>query len=213
MIWEGLHKDLVVTDLDAVSAEEVFQKLGGKLVETGYCKESYIEALITREKSFPTGINMGEVGIAMPHTDREHVNKSGVAIARLKKPVKFLQMGTLDVEVQARIIFMLAVEDPDAHLETLIVLDGSTGQNALEQARQFSNVTKIDGIILTKLDGTAKGGIAIAIQSELSVPVKYIGVGEHIDDLQKFDPESYVNALFADMDTRSDVEILIPDER
>ncbi len=79
-------------------------------------------------------------------------------------------------------------EDPDAHLETLIVLDGSTGQNALEQARQFSNVTKIDGIILTKLDGTAKGGIAIAIQSELSVPVKYIGVGEHIDDLQKFDP-------------------------
>ncbi len=100
----------------------------------------------------------------------------------------------------------------DAHLETLIVLDGSTGQNALEQARQFSTVTKIDGIILTKLDGTAKGGIAIAIQSELSVPVKYIGVGEQIDDLQKFDPESYVNALFADMDTRSDIEILVPDE-
>ncbi len=100
----------------------------------------------------------------------------------------------------------------EAHLETLIVLDGSTGQNALEQARQFSTVTKIDGIILTKLDGTAKGGIAIAIQSELSVPVKYIGVGEQIDDLQKFDPESYVNALFADMDTRSDIEILVPDE-
>ena len=100
----------------------------------------------------------------------------------------------------------------EAHLETLIVLDGSTGQNALEQARQFSTVTKIDGIILTKLDGTAKGGIAIAIQSELSVPVKYIGVGEQIDDLQKFDPESYVNALFAGMDTRSDIEILVPDE-
>ena len=100
----------------------------------------------------------------------------------------------------------------DAHLETLIVLDGSTGQNALEQARQFSNVTKIDGIILTKLDGTAKGGIAIAIQSELNVPVKYIGVGEQIDDLQKFNPESYVNALFADMDTRTDVEILISED-
>lgn len=100
----------------------------------------------------------------------------------------------------------------EAHLETLIVLDGSTGQNALEQARQFSTVTKIDGIILTKLDGTAKGGIAIAIQSEVSVPVKNIGVGEQIDDLQKFDPESYVNALFADMDTRSDIEILVPDE-
>ena len=87
-------------------------------------------------------------------------------------------------------------EDPDAHLETLIVLDGSTGQNALEQARQFSNVTKIDGIILTKLDGTAKGGIAIAIQSELNVPVKYIGIGEQMDDLQKFDPDEFVNALF-----------------
>lgn len=103
-------------------------------------------------------------------------------------------------------------EYADAHLETLIVLDGSTGQNALEQARQFSNVTEIDGIILTKLDGTAKGGIAIAIQSELNVPVKYIGVGEHIDDLQRFDPESYVNALFADMDTRSDIEILMPED-
>ena len=100
----------------------------------------------------------------------------------------------------------------DAHLETLIVLDGSTGQNALEQARQFSTVTQIDGIILTKLDGTAKGGIAIAIQSELNVPVKYIGVGEQINDLQKFNPESYVNALFADMDTRSDIEILISNE-
>lgn len=103
-------------------------------------------------------------------------------------------------------------EYSDAHLETLIVLDGSTGQNALEQARQFSSVTQIDGIILTKLDGTAKGGIAIAIQSELNVPVKYIGVGEHIDDLQKFEPQSYVNALFSDMDTRSDIEILISGE-
>lgn len=103
-------------------------------------------------------------------------------------------------------------EYSDAHLETLIVLDGSTGQNALEQARQFSTVTQIDGIILTKLDGTAKGGIAIAIQSELNVPVKYIGVGEQINDLQKFNPETYVNALFADMDTRSDIEILIPEE-
>lgn len=100
----------------------------------------------------------------------------------------------------------------DAHLETLIVLDGSTGQNALEQARQFSTVTEINGIILTKLDGTAKGGIAIAIQSELNVPVKYIGVGEQIDDLQKFNPETYVNALFADLDTRSDIEILIPED-
>ena len=100
-------------------------------------------------------------------------------------------------------------EYPEANVESLIVLDGTTGQNALEQARQFSSVTEINGIIITKLDGTAKGGIAIAIQSELNVPVKYIGIGEQIDDLQKFDPNSYVNALFADFDMRSDVEILV----
>ena len=87
-------------------------------------------------------------------------------------------------------------EFPDAYRETLVVLDGTTGQNALEQARQFGEVADLTGIILTKLDGTAKGGIAVAIQSELNVPVKYIGVGEHIDDLQKFDADTFVNALF-----------------
>ena len=87
-------------------------------------------------------------------------------------------------------------EFPDAHRENLIVLDGTTGQNALEQARQFSNVTEIDGIVITKLDGTAKGGIAVAIQAELGIPVKYIGVGESIEDLEKFNAEEFVNALF-----------------
>ena len=87
-------------------------------------------------------------------------------------------------------------EYPDAFRETLVVLDGTTGQNALEQARQFKEVVDITGIILTKLDGTAKGGIAVAIQSELGIPVKYIGVGESIDDLQKFDADEFVNALF-----------------
>ncbi len=87
-------------------------------------------------------------------------------------------------------------EYPDAFRETLVVLDGTTGQNALEQARQFKEVCDITGIILTKLDGTAKGGIAVAIQSELGIPVKYIGVGESIEDLQKFDADEFVNALF-----------------
>ena len=87
-------------------------------------------------------------------------------------------------------------EYPEAYRETLVVLDGTTGQNALEQARQFGEAADLTGIILTKLDGTAKGGIAVAIQSELNVPVKYIGVGEHIDDLQKFDADAFVNALF-----------------
>ncbi len=87
-------------------------------------------------------------------------------------------------------------EYPDAHRETLVVLDATTGQNALVQAKEFSEVAEITGIVLTKMDGTAKGGIAVAIQSELSVPVKYIGVGETIEDLQKFDSDEFVNALF-----------------
>ena len=88
-------------------------------------------------------------------------------------------------------------EFPEAYRETLVVLDGTTGQNALAQAREFKEAADITGIVLTKLDGTAKGGIAVAIQSELGIPVKYIGVGEHIEDLQKFDPDEFVNALFA----------------
>ena len=87
-------------------------------------------------------------------------------------------------------------EYPDAYRETLIVLDGTTGQNALAQAKIFMEAANITGIILTKMDGTAKGGIAVAIQSELGVPVKYIGVGEKIDDLQKFNSNDFVNALF-----------------
>ncbi len=87
-------------------------------------------------------------------------------------------------------------EYPEAYRETLVVLDGTTGQNALAQAKEFNEVADITGIVLTKLDGTAKGGIAIAIQSELGIPVKYIGIGEKIDDLQKFDADAFVNALF-----------------
>ena len=83
-----------------------------------------------------------------------------------------------------------------AHMQTLLVLDGTTGQNAVIQAKQFMDVCPIDGIILTKLDGTAKGGVVISIKNTLNIPVKYIGVGEGIDDLQVFDPESFVEALF-----------------
>ena len=87
-------------------------------------------------------------------------------------------------------------EFPEAFRETLVVLDATTGQNALQQAKEFNEVADITGIILTKMDGTAKGGIAVAIQAELGIPVKYIGVGETIDDLQKFDADTFVNALF-----------------
>ena len=100
------------------------------------------------------------------------------------------------MEELRKIYRIIEREYPEAYLETLVVLDGTTGQNALLQARQFNEVANVTGIILTKLDGTAKGGIAVAIESELDIPVKYIGVGESIDDLQKFNSDEFVNALF-----------------
>lgn len=87
-------------------------------------------------------------------------------------------------------------EYPDAYRETLVVVDATTGQNALVQAKEFSEVTDLSGIVLTKMDGSAKGGIAVAIQSELHIPVKYIGVGETVDDLEKFNASEFVEALF-----------------
>ena len=87
-------------------------------------------------------------------------------------------------------------EYSDAYRENLIVLDATTGQNALSQLREFNDVTNITGIILTKMDGTSKGGIAVAIQAEFGIPVKYVGVGEKVEDLQKFDSDTFVNALF-----------------
>ena len=101
---------------------------------------------------------------------------------------------------------ILEKEYPEAYRETLVVLDGTTGQNALVQARQFAEVADITGIILTKLDGTAKGGIAVAIHSELGIPVKYIGVGEKIEDLHKFDADDFVNALFCRNDQEQETE-------
>ena len=93
---------------------------------------------------------------------------------------------------------------PDWRRENLIVLDGTTGQNALSQAKEFGEVTDLTGIVLTKLDGTAKGGIAIAIVSELNVPVKYIGVGESLEDLERFDAADFISALFETRDTEGD---------
>ena len=106
------------------------------------------------------------------------------------------QVGAYLMEELKKINRIIEREYPEAYRENLIVLDGTTGQNALVQAKQFKETADITGIVLTKLDGTAKGGIAIAIQAELGVPVKYIGIGEKIEDLQKFDTDAFVDALF-----------------
>jgi fused signal recognition particle receptor len=100
------------------------------------------------------------------------------------------------IEELKKIRRIIAREQRDAPHETLLVLDATTGQNGLQQARVFKEAADISGIVLTKLDGTAKGGVIISIQEELDVPVRYIGVGEDIDDLQPFDPAGFVQALF-----------------
>ena len=90
---------------------------------------------------------------------------------------------------------ILLREAPEAHLETLLVIDATTGQNALVQAKAFNEATPVDGLILTKLDGNAKGGVALAVVRESSLPLYFVGLGEGIDDLQDFDPNFYVNSL------------------
>lgn len=100
------------------------------------------------------------------------------------------------MEELAKIYRIIKRELPESSIETLLVLDAATGQNAVNQAREFKNVADITGIVLTKLDGTAKGGIVIAIHNELGIPVKYIGVGEGIDDLQPFDAKEFADGIF-----------------
>ncbi|WP_154888074.1 PTS sugar transporter subunit IIA [Longibaculum muris] len=119
MIWEELDQALIFSDMEAQDYQEVMKKLGGAFIENGYAHESYIDALIAREKEFPTGLDVNGIGVAIPHTDVSHVKKPGVAIAVLKQPVDFIQMGSDDDIVKVQLIFMLAVVDPSAHLERL----------------------------------------------------------------------------------------------
>ena len=101
------------------------------------------------------------------------------------------------MEELSKIRRVIAKKMPDAPHEVLLVLDGSTGQNALEQARQFTAATDITALAVTKLDGTAKGGVVLAIANQFKIPVKYIGVGEKMEDLQIFNKEEFVDSLFS----------------
>ena len=121
----------------------------------------------------------------------EEIVKGAITSVNLIDEVEIILTGDKD-----KIQKVIDKELPEADKEVLLVIDGTTGQNALIQAKEFSEVTKITGLILTKLDGTAKGGVVIGICSELNVPVKFIGVGEKITDLQLFNPTDFANALF-----------------
>ena len=119
MIWNELDSRLIPVSMDVDSKDGIMENMGSRFVELGYCRSSYIQALKDREMKFPTGIDIDGVGVAMPHTDVSHVNRAGIGIATLKKPVAFVHMATDDTPVPVRVVFMLAVDDPQKHLEKI----------------------------------------------------------------------------------------------
>lgn len=168
-----------------IAAADTFRAAAGdQLAE--WARRADVDMIGGKEGTDPTSVVFDAVNAAKArHVDVLLIDTAG----RLHNKKNLMQ----ELNKMNRIIDR---EFPGVHRENFIVLDGTTGQNALVQAREFGNVADLTGIILTKMDGTAKGGIAVAIQSELKVPVKYIGVGEAIEDLQKFDSDEFVNALF-----------------
>ena len=168
-----------------IAAADTFRAAAGEQLKE-WANRSQAELIGGQEGSDPASVVFDAVAAAKArHADVLMIDTAG----RLHNKKNLM-------EELKKINRIIDKEYPDAYRETLVVLDGTTGQNALAQARQFMEVADITGIILTKLDGTAKGGIAVAIQSELGIPVKYIGIGEKIDDLQKFNADDFVNALF-----------------
>ena len=168
-----------------IAAADTFRAAAGEQLET-WAHRAGVEMIGGKEGADPASVLFDAVQSAKArHADVLLVDTAG----RLHNKKNLME----ELKKMNRIIDR---EFPDAHRENLIVLDGSTGQNALQQAKDFGQVTDLTGIVLTKMDGTAKGGIAVAIQSELGIPVKYIGVGETIDDLEKFDADQFVDALF-----------------
>ena len=168
-----------------IAAADTFRAAAGEQLAE-WAKRADVDMIGGKEGADPASVVYDAVNAAKArHTDVLLIDTAG----RLHNKKNLME----ELRKMNRIVDR---EFPNAYRENLIVLDGTTGQNALVQAREFGEVANLTGIILTKMDGTAKGGIAVAIQSELKVPVKYIGVGETIEDLQKFNSEEFVNALF-----------------
>ena len=151
MVWEQLTENLIFPELEVKNSSEIMEKMGAAFIREGLCKESYINALINRESEFPTGIDIDGFGIAIPHTDVSHVNESGIGIATLRKPVKFIQMGTDDEEVETRVVVMLAVDNPQKHLSTLqSILEVLQDKNVLYQLSNAKEKKEVIEIIKNK---------------------------------------------------------------
>ena len=205
--FENRKSVVLVIGVNGVGKTTTIGKLAGKLRSDGKkvviaAADTFRAAAGDQLKEWADRANAEFVG-GQEGSDPAAVVYDAVAAAKARKADVLLcdTAGRLHnkknlMEELKKINRVIEREYPDAYRETLVVLDGTTGQNALSQAKQFAEAAEITGIVLTKMDGTAKGGIVVAIQSELGIPVKYIGVGETIDDLQKFDPDDFVNALF-----------------
>lgn len=151
MVWEQLTENLIFPELEVKNSSEIMEKMGAAFIREGLCKESYINALINRESEFPTGIDVDGFGIAIPHTDVSHVNESGIGIATLRKPVKFIQMGTDDEEVETKVVVMLAVDNPQKHLSTLqSILEVLQDKNVLYQLSNAKEKKEVIEIIKNK---------------------------------------------------------------
>lgn len=116
---QATFRELIIRNVEAENAEEAIRKVGKLFYDAGFVKDTYIDAVVAREKTFATGLQLAEIAVAMPHTDPQHVNKPGVCIAQLAKPVAFEHMGDPDTTVQAEMLFMMAIKDPDEQVELL----------------------------------------------------------------------------------------------
>lgn len=151
MVWEELNESLVTTGVKANDYTDVMKSIGSMVINEGYAKDSYIDALIEREKEYPTGLDMDGVGVAIPHTAVEHVKKQGIAIAVLDKPVTFLQMGTDDETVEVQLIFMLAVVNANEHLDQLqTILSIIQDKTVLQKLMRTKDAKQIIEIIKEK---------------------------------------------------------------
>lgn len=205
--FENRKSVVLVIGVNGVGKTTTIGKLAGKLRNDGKkvviaAADTFRAAAGEQLKEWADRANADFIG-GQEGSDPAAVVYDAIAAAKARKADVMLcdTAGRLHnkknlMEELKKINRVIEREYPEAYRETLVVLDGTTGQNALAQAKQFQEAAEITGIVLTKMDGTAKGGIAVAIQAELGIPVKYIGVGESIDDLQKFNSDDFVNALF-----------------
>ena len=147
MVWEELGEKRIFLNLKAEKKECVLQILGEAMIEEGYAETGYVESLIEREQKFPTGLDMRGVGIAIPHTDADYVEKAGIALAVLERPVSFYRMGREDERVEVQLVFMLAIENPEAHLsylqQILAVIRDIGVLKKLIEAKEKSEVIEI----------------------------------------------------------------------